>query len=71
MKVKYGTENDQIQAISEFHEKFVTIHPFLDGNGRVARAISALQYQDLLEKDVHFDKISRESYYQALQNALN
>src|SRR5205085_8467505 len=28
----------QLDAIARFHHRFLAIHPFLDGNGRTARA---------------------------------
>ena len=71
MKVYYSNESEKIFAIASFHEKFLTIHPFLDGNGRVARTIASIQYKDLLDKDVKFDQIERKEYYIALQNARN
>ena len=69
MKILYGSEQDKIYAIARFHEQFLFIHPFLDGNGRVARSIASIQYKDLLDKDVKFDKIKRKDYYHALQSA--
>jgi len=69
MKVYYGSEDDKVFAIAKFHYSFLKIHPFLDGNGRVARAIASIQYKDLLGKDVRFDNIERHRYYQALQSA--
>lgn len=69
MKVCYSNDSEKISAIALFHEKFLTIHPFLDGNGRVARVVASIQYKDLLDKDVMFDQIERADYYNALQNA--
>jgi fido (protein-threonine AMPylation protein) len=71
MKVSYATEDKKISAIANFHERFLTIHPFLDGNGRVARTLASIQFKDLLDKDVKFEKIERLEYYQALQTARN
>jgi len=34
-----GDQEEAIEALAGFHHGFVSIHPFLDGNGRVARAI--------------------------------
>jgi len=52
-----------------FHHRFVQIHPFADGNGRVARALTLL----VLEKH-HFaplviDRWHREKYLRALDSA--
>lgn len=69
MKVCYSDEPAKISVIASFHEKFLSIHPFLDGNGRIARFISSLQYKDLLDKDIRFESIDRQEYYKALQKA--
>lgn len=71
MKISYGSEDEIISAIAKFHEMFLSIHPFLDGNGRIARTLAAIQYKDLLDKNVQFDKIERSKYYQALNSARN
>lgn len=46
--ILFASEKEKIYAIAEFHERFLSIHPFLDGNGRVARVISTIQIKDLL-----------------------
>ena len=69
MKVIYDLEEAQITVIALFHEKFLSIHPFLDGNGRIARILASLQFKDLLDKIVIFDRIERADYYQALQKS--
>lgn len=69
MKVIYGSNEKKIAAIATFHEKFLSIHPFLDGNGRIARVLASIQFKDLLEKDVTFEKMERAEYYTALQTA--
>ncbi|HKR05088.1 MAG TPA: Fic family protein [Bacteroidia bacterium] len=69
MKVVYSSGDKKVSAIASFHEKFLSIHPFLDGNGRVARLLASIQFKDLLDKDVTFEKIERIDYYKALQIA--
>jgi hypothetical protein len=71
MTVSFGTEENKIFSIAQFHEKILTIHPFLDGNGRVARTISSIQFSDLLSKEVKFEKIDPKEYYEALQESRN
>lgn len=56
------------------HYEFVRIHPFLDGNGRVGRALSTLvlfregyDIRNFFSLEEHFDNSPNE-YYEALQS---
>jgi Fic family protein len=55
------------------HAQFETIHPFLDGNGRVGRLLITflLRQRNVVQKPVlylsHFLKRHREEYYERLQ----
>lgn len=56
------------------HYEFVRIHPFLDGNGRVGRALSTLvlfrqgyDIRQFFSLEEHFDNNAQE-YYEALQS---
>lgn len=56
------------------HFEFVRIHPFLDGNGRVGRALSMLvlfsdgyDIREFFSLEEHFDR-NAENYYKALQS---
>lgn len=55
------------------HAQFETIHPFLDGNGRVGRLLITLLLceQQILSQPVlyisHFLKANRQTYYELLQ----
>ncbi len=59
------------------HHEFVRIHPFLDGNGRVGRALSTLilflggyDIRRFFSLEEYYDKDSM-AYYQSLQKASN
>lgn len=56
------------------HYEFVRVHPFLDGNGRVGRALSMLvlfadgyDIREFFSLEEHFDR-NAEEYYHALQS---
>jgi Fic family protein len=57
------------------HLYFVTIHPFADGNGRIARAITQMSLARLETSDQRFYSVSsqirdeRQNYYQILENS--
>ena len=69
-----NTELPPLITIGMVHAQFETIHPFLDGNGRVGRLLISflLTERDILQKPVlylsHYFKTHRESYYNHLQN---
>ena len=60
-----------VELASNVHEKLVSIHPFIDGNGRTARLVMNLI---LLQNDypitiINSDRARREEYYTALETA--
>jgi Fic family protein len=62
--------DDLILAMATFHYDFLSIHPLLDGNGRVARALLRQQMIELLDTDIpniFADKPTE--YYESLQAA--
>lgn len=74
---KYMHAEDQMPLlirIALIHAQFETLHPFLDGNGRMGRLLIAftLCQQTVLQKPVlylsHYLKQNREEYYELLQS---
>ena len=55
-------EIGRCEELAHFHQQFLLIHPFLDGNGRLARAILREQSKLLFSIDRPFD-FERASYY--------
>jgi fido (protein-threonine AMPylation protein) len=59
-----------LEALARFHHGLLSIHPFFDGNGRVARAIIDQAAHELLRIRISPEfRDDRESYYQALEQA--
>lgn len=58
-----------VSKIARFFHKLLAIHPFLDGNGRLARALLSLQARELfgLEEDLLIERGA--DYYAALKSA--
>lgn len=42
-------KSESLMAVAAAHHRLVWMHPFLDGNGRVARLMSHAQLRDLLD----------------------
>lgn len=62
---------ERLVAIATFHHRFVSIHPFLDANGRVARFILEQQVLELLGKRISEDFLSDPSDYYRFLNAAD
>lgn len=60
------TEEEYIREVTKLHFRFIQIHPFPEGNGRTARAISNML---LLEKGLVavFDKENKEEYLKDME----
>ena len=69
----HNAELPLLITVGIVHSQFETIHPFLDGNGRVGRLLISflLTERQVLQKPVlylsHYFKLHRESYYDYLQ----
>lgn len=60
-----------IETTARLHHRFVAIHPFADGNGRVARLLSNLYLLQNGYPPVVLDRKNRQQYYRALREADN
>jgi fido (protein-threonine AMPylation protein) len=48
--------------------EFLSIHPFRDGNGRVARLVLSLMLRDVTLVPFTFSTLSRDKYLKALES---
>ncbi len=62
-------QEDPLIAASWFHHRFTQIHPYQDGNGRVARALSTLILLRTSLLPLVIDRDVRTDYISALENA--
>lgn len=66
-----SNEEHPVKYAADLHYRFVSIHPFIDGNGRTARLLMnfALTQSGYLVISIEPDKDSRRKYMEALSNA--
>jgi fido (protein-threonine AMPylation protein) len=69
--LKSASDEVRLRAIASFHANFLRIHPFLDGNGRVARFILMQQTLDFFGVADMGVLDKGADYYAALLNADN
>jgi Fic family protein/DNA-binding XRE family transcriptional regulator len=70
----YGENKGKLHPVilaAEMHERLVTIHPFIDGNGRTSRLVMnlILLQNGYVIANIKGDYDSRINYYQALETA--
>jgi fido (protein-threonine AMPylation protein) len=60
-------KEDVVAGLAELHHRFLTIHPFMDANGRVARSITDQAARELLNQGIGREFIEdAQAYYAAL-----
>ena len=63
------TKRDHIEMAALLHHRLVEIHPFIDGNGRVARLLTNLFLMSQSYPPIVLKKENRKKYYSALRAA--
>ena len=72
----YESNKNKVHPVilaADMHEKIVTVHPFIDGNGRTSRLIMnlVLLMNGFPIAIIKGDNDSRQAYYDALENVRN
>ena len=67
--VEDRTIAERLDELTRFHHEFLKIHPFIDGNGRMARFLLAQQAKELLGIERRVIIEDRNPYFDALQKA--
>lgn len=62
-------EPEKLAAITKFHHQILSIHPFVDGNGRIARFLLTQHARELLNQKRRVFIDDRRPYFQALSEA--
>lgn len=64
-----ASNSERLAAITKFHHRFLSIHPFIDGNGRMARFLLTQHTRELFDEKRRVFIDDRRPYFQALSEA--
>ena len=71
----FKTHRELIRALAEVHVEFVLIHPFREGNGRIARVLTTLMALQAAQPILDFKSIQqgsgKECYFEAIRAGLD
>jgi fido (protein-threonine AMPylation protein) len=68
-QISEGSRESKIDSIARFHHGFLSMHPFQDGNGRIARFLLWQQAIELLDRQMLPPVLEGQPYFDALQEA--
>lgn len=68
-QTEVSTDWEQVKLAALFMAEFLAIHPFTNGNGRLARLLLSLLLKDLFLVPFTFTSSSRSKYIEVLENS--
>jgi len=72
LKLRGKEKGEIINRLAELHHRFLSIHPFIDANGRIARSITDQAARELLNQSIGPEFVEdARAYYLALSEADN